>query len=386
MAEKQIFTKLVNDSTKVQLNNTWKGLQPTKTTLNKRSVMKAGMDNFATFSWRGIKSWEIFGAFIIAEKPGDLRFYNGSGFSNEYTNPMFDSHKGHLVGVSFQQQKIQFKIGMYWFNTEEYRKFLNWLDPYTVDYLTFDFDTEYSYLVKLSSISDSPKYIVGKETFYVNDEPKEVIEYYTELTLNWDVQGDPIARATLADQWTYNEGLNGYITSKASDLDRPLVIDFNYEPNLDLDTNAVECLASYTINNSTITTTLFKIIFNSSALVESGNQEEFQNNNNESLSEVTNIDETDINSNISDYIIHLRYDSETGLLFKSDLNETWNLLSLATATTKGINLVSSIISNKFYIPGSLESEDFNIENFKIIINSTEVTSATITSYARTNIA
>lgn len=109
------------------------------------------------------------------------------------------------MGVNFKQQTIQFKVGMYWFNIEDYRKFLNWLDPYEVNYLTFDYDPEYSYLVKLASIADSPRYVVGKET---NEAGQIVYQYYTELTLNWEIQGESIARSTLANNWTNIEDSN----------------------------------------------------------------------------------------------------------------------------------------------------------------------------------
>lgn len=380
-----IYTKLNNDQTRVTLTNSWKGISPTKATLQKRAVMKSSIDDFATFSWRGIKAWDVFGAFIISEKAGDLKFYNGPSFSNDYSNPMYDTHKGHLMGVNFKQQTIQFKVGMYWFNIEDYRKFLNWLDPYEVNYLTFDYDTEYSYLVKLASIADSPRYVIGKET---NEAGQIVYQYYTELTLNWEIQGESIARSTLANNWTNIEDSNDWITTSQSDLSRPFVIDFNYYPNLELSNHQVSCIASYNNGVDSFNKTLFTIIFDHKALVSSGEQSEFYNSNNEPLSEITNIDETDLNSNVSDYVIRIRYDSETGLLFHSNMGDTWELLSLTTATTKGINLVSSLLTSKFLIPGVLENEDFDIADFKLSLVSNEINNEEvyITSYSRTNIA
>ena len=79
----------------------------------KRKQIKGLIDDFATFRWRSIDAWEKFGVFIINEKSGSLKFYNGPSFNNEYSTPMFSSSSGNLMGVNFKIQPIKFKIGMY---------------------------------------------------------------------------------------------------------------------------------------------------------------------------------------------------------------------------------------------------------------------------------
>lgn len=84
--------------------------QVTKT---RRQQIKSLQDEFMTFSWRGYDAFENFGAFIINESKGSLKFYNGPSFSNEYTKPQFQSNGGLLQGVNFNKQNISFSIGVY---------------------------------------------------------------------------------------------------------------------------------------------------------------------------------------------------------------------------------------------------------------------------------
>ena len=155
-------------------------------TKQKRQQIKSLQDEFMTFSWGGYDAFENFGAFIINDKNGSLKFYNGPGFSNEYSKPQFDNSGGDLQGVNFNKQIISFTIGVYWINIKQYRLMLNWLNPLEVDYLIFGFNPDYRYNVKLSKLGDSTKWIVGKE----GREPM----YYTEIPLTFEVQGTPCAK------------------------------------------------------------------------------------------------------------------------------------------------------------------------------------------------
>ena len=85
----------------------------------KRDQLEKQMDNFSTFKWRGESAFEKFGMFIIAEKRGDLKFYNGPSFSNEYSKPQFAASSGELLGVTFNRQQIVFKVGMYYFSIKD---------------------------------------------------------------------------------------------------------------------------------------------------------------------------------------------------------------------------------------------------------------------------
>ena len=82
--------------------------------LSKRKQLKAVMDNFCTFGFDTISPndmFDRFGAFIINDK-NSLKFYNGPGFSNDYTKPQFAKYN-QLTGVTFKTQQIKFKIGLY---------------------------------------------------------------------------------------------------------------------------------------------------------------------------------------------------------------------------------------------------------------------------------
>jgi hypothetical protein len=94
------------------------------TTRQRRQQIKSLQDEFCTFSWGGEDAFENFGAFIINDKKGSLKFYNGPGFSNEYVKPQFDTTGGFLQGVTFNKQQISFNIGVYWISIEDYRKLL----------------------------------------------------------------------------------------------------------------------------------------------------------------------------------------------------------------------------------------------------------------------
>ena len=187
--------------------NLYHNITLTNQTVQKRNQIKHGMDNFTSFSWDGFDAFDNFGAFIINESKGSLKFYNGPGFSNEYTKPQFDNAGGSLEGVSFNKQSISFSVGVYWISIEHYRLFIEWLNPLKISYLIFGHDRRYRYNVKLSKIVDSTRWVVGKE----NIDGQEKDMYYTELALTFEVQGDSCARgvnpyefgATLIPKW-YN--------------------------------------------------------------------------------------------------------------------------------------------------------------------------------------
>ena len=80
---------------------------------NKREQLKSQMDDFATFQWRGHDMFEKFGCFIINDKNGSLKFYNGPSFSNQYAKPQFSSSVSGLLGIDFKQQTIPMKVGLY---------------------------------------------------------------------------------------------------------------------------------------------------------------------------------------------------------------------------------------------------------------------------------
>lgn len=170
----------------------------TNLTLNKRQQLKAQMDDFATFQWRGHDMFDDFGCFIINDKNGSLKFYNGPGFSNQYAKPQFSKSVNGLLGVDWKQQTIPMKVGLYWFTIEEYQEFLNCINPYEINYLTFNYAPDYGYLVKLGKIADSTRHIVGR------NENGDIV-YYTEMDLTWELVGDTCVRSNTPYEYKRRE-------------------------------------------------------------------------------------------------------------------------------------------------------------------------------------
>lgn len=170
---------------------------------NKREQLRSVMDDFTTFSWgyeqetgRNSNSlFNQFGAFIVGGKNA-LKFYNGPGFSNKYVSTQYQSQNTTLQSVEFKQMTISFTMGVYWFTISEYRKLLLLFHPYEINTLSFSFAPEWYYLAKLSNISDSDRYILGK------DENGEY-RYYTEIKLTFEVQGEPVAQRF--DEYSLNK-------------------------------------------------------------------------------------------------------------------------------------------------------------------------------------
>lgn len=438
-----------------QPNNAWKNISYSERTKAERDKIKYRLDNFATFMWRGVDAWENFGAFIIADKQGDLKLYNGPSFSNNYTSPQFDSSAGNLLGVTFKQQAISFKIGVYWISIENYQKFLDWLSPYEINYLSFGFAQKWGYLVKLASISDSPRYVVGNE----NGEP----QYYTELTLKWEVQGPQCVRANSKYEWNcvnsstnskeYQWTLSTY-TKGQSKIDTPIEFDIPLKlDNPDTSDEDVQVRLVYEYGN--FSQELFNIVFDNLTYSDFGiEQVEIQFTKSEDIITAQilttgwkfedNSTSIDLSSNetstsihktnsfdrpiiitkpsaestlplsqnfyvynpnyyvgkseneplLSDNILHLHYDSESGLLYLLLGNTTSKLLSLVTNTVTGDNLVKTMLVNKFKLPGefTMHQEDDDFGTFILTYTKLKNSMLTddekklaITCYARANV-
>ena len=97
------------------------------------------LDQYATFRWDN-EDMTLYHAFIINEKKGSLKFYNGPSFSNNYTQSQFESASSKFTGVTFKTQQISFTIAVYAVTAEQYRKLLYKLHPYTIGNLSFGFD------------------------------------------------------------------------------------------------------------------------------------------------------------------------------------------------------------------------------------------------------
>lgn len=336
-SNKQIWSKWSSSTSAAPLNQS---IKISEVTYQKRKQLTHAIDQFANFTWNDLSAFENFGAFIINDKQS-LKFYNGASYSNEYTSPQF-AGSTNLIGVTFKTQTISFKVGIYWFSIEEYRQFLNWLSPYVINYLAFDFNKKFAYQVKLSNQSDSTRYIVG----YEDGEPR----YYTEMDLTFDVQGTPCARAIEAYVWEPRlqtnsvilspSGSKAQINSLSSELDIPLklTIPINLkglnETNITI-SNTLKVEAIFYDENKQHHQTLFSVIL-------------------KNLPWTQNV------------MLYLEYDSESGIIYQKFGNESYKILNRLN-NINGEQIVDFLTINKFMIPGK-----FTMQSFDFIHSSIEI--------------
>lgn len=387
-------------------------------TKQKRQQIKSLQDEFMTFSWGGYDAFENFGAFIINDKNGSLKFYNGPGFSNEYSKPQFDNSGGDLQGVNFNKQTISFTIGVYWINIKQYRLMLNWLNPLEVDYLIFGFNPDYRYNVKLSKLGDSTKWIVGKE----DGEPM----YYTEIPLTFEVQGTPCAKGVNSYEfinWDYinsdtaeGDKQNNLLTSLSnyssndfieSDLPTPLDISLSFilqdtfkDKSTDGSNNestSVPNDGSTSVPNDGSTNEsesnkgknyIYHIELNAEYdMISSDNDEslllfsaEFQNL---TIMPITtqNTETNSQNMLTTPLFLNIRYNSEVGLLFLTYGNSNEKILSLLNLNDTGEKIINNYTVNKFSLPGQFAYPYFDTSNLRLKLSVWKYDSATSTKSA-----
>ena len=318
------------------------------------------LDNYAKFYWDD-EPMTNYHAFIINEKKGSLKFYNGPSFSNNYTKPQFESASTRFSGVTFNTQQITFTIAVYAVTIEEYRQLIYKLHPYTIANLIFGFDDKWRYIVKLAQREDSTRYIIGK-----NSNNKDL--YYTELKLTFEIQGDAVAHSVTELDYTVSKGTDTQGTSKVitfekngtgifskSDLETPFLLTFN--------------VSQFTNSLSTV-----------HAVIQSEESEH------EHTLDLFNISFTNSNNEKS-YL--LEYNSQTGDLCLLVGNDR-KIITLLTTYSSGKRIISSITTNKMMLPGSFDG--YIWEPIKIIIYydncDVDLDSAKgygINCYARTNL-
>ena len=327
----------------------WHNIHLSENTIARRNMIRNGIDDFASFTWRGVDAFDTFGAFIINNK-NSLKFYNGPTYSNSYTKPQFDSAYGQLTGITFNVQKIDFTIGVYWISEEHYRQLIYWLNPYEVNTLTFRFEPEYYYQVKLASIEDGIRYVVGHE------ENKPM--YYTEMKLSFEVQGPAcayhIAEYRLdqsnsdedsLDQWREYAFQATQENTKNSDLAIP-----------------IECLAN------------LKLVCGSEALPEQDRYivdlfAQYGNNEPINLFSVTFKNQTYSQNSSTANILSIKYESDSGLLLLNVGDSEYMLLNQLSTSNYGKRIIESITVNKFEIPGTFDDPNFDmLHNLKFTLN------------------
>ena len=369
-------------------------------TIKSRELLKKQMDDFATFVWRGVKSFDKYGAFIINNK-NSLKFYNGPSFTNEYSKPKFSSTGSNLTGISFSTQTISFQVGAYWLTEAEYREFINWLNPYEISYLGFDFEDKYDYLVKLSKIGDSTRYVVGRNE---NNEPC----YYTELNLTFEVQGEACARARYGYEFDITQKSDDLNTLQAkikndipeyitSDLNFPFVLDTSLIATINSSPNIQVTLIETNADNTKNETPLFSVNFQNLDQISSWTN----NNNFIQQDEIQQTYFADSNTTIDQpkdvqvgqIALNIRYDSESSLLFLRVGEQTEQIISLVSY--HGKKIIKDFQSFKCKLPGrfsksSLIEDKYSKYTIEIkIIDATFPTNNNdavhITAYARTNL-
>lgn len=332
-------------------NNLWSKVEPL-------------LDNYAKFYWDD-EPMTKYHAFIINEKKGSLKFYNGPSFSNNYTKPQFESASTRFSGVTFNTQQITFTIAVYAVTIEEYRQLIYKLHPYTIANLMFGFDEKWRYIVKLAKREDSTRYIIGK-----NSNNKDL--YYTELKLTFEVQGDAVAHSVTELDYTPSEEKELTHTQDTSKIIKYREITF--QKNGIYSKSDLETPFLLTFNVSDFTNSLSTI----HAVIQSEHEHTL---------DLFNISFTNLNNKES---CLLEYNSQTGDLCLLVGNDR-KVITLLTTYTSGKRIISSITTNKVMLPGSFDG--YTLESIKIIIYyhncNINLDSASngcgINCYARTNL-
>lgn len=323
----------------------------------RRAALANRLDKFCTFSWNGVDAWEQFGCFIINEQ-NSLKFYNGPSFSNSYTSPMFTDEAGALTGLKFSTQSISFTVGVYWITEEEYRKFIHWLNPYAVGALAFSFEPYWTYNVKLSGMKDSTRYPIGKD-----ENGKDT--YYTEMSLTFEIQGQPCAIRSTPYVWqvtsstadrinlSLNPQYDGVEDTGNVDSDLPTGFEIKMPIHLNViksdtlitsikrklmelnktDPDAsLDLILKYKVDAETSYELLNLRLFHLSYMIEDANATEF-------------------NFDIS-------YDSVNGLC-QLTVGDTTKLLTRIESLSNGERLVKSMKCAQFQFPGKFDQPDFD---------------------------
>lgn len=223
----------MNSYSKLEISTTteykWHGLPQTDRTKKERAKVRALLDDFTSFEWRGVNAWDTFGAFIVNER-NSLKFFNGPTWSNEYSKPQFSSQSNQLTGMSFKTPSFGFTMGVYWFSDQDYRYLLDWLNPYEINSLSFGYDKEHYYQVKLASVSQGTRYFLDKETIIGDNGARTENKYYTEISLVFEIQGDNCAYNKDKQVISF-AGESPTATLNIADAKSDL--DFPFEVNLD---------------------------------------------------------------------------------------------------------------------------------------------------------
>ena len=323
----------------------------------RRAALANRLDKFCTFSWNGVDAWEQFGCFIINEK-NSLKFYNGPSFSNSYTSPMFTDEAGALTGLKFSTQSISFTVGVYWITEEDYRKFIYWLNPYAVGALAFSFEPYWTYNVKLSGMKDSTRYPIGKD-----ENGKDT--YYTEMSLTFEIQGQPCAIRSTPYVWqvtsstanrinlSLNPQYDGVEGTGNVDSDLPTGFEIKMPIHLNViksDTLTTSIKRKLMELNKTDPDASLDLILK--CKVDAETSYELLNLRLFHLSYMIE------NANATEFNFDISYDSVNGLC-QLTVGDTTKLLTRIESLSNGERLVKSMNCAQFQFPGKFDQPDFD---------------------------
>ena len=209
----------------------------------------------------------------------------------------------------------------------------------------FDFEPDYYYQVKLASVENSIRYIIGKETKtddegnIIRDRAGNIIfepQYYAEMKLTFEVQGTScVYRSTpyepiFSGQYNANEyvlscsidtshgfGLPG--NAAASDLATP------FQLTCDMNLHELQAISS---------TQGIKLNINSYIIYDGQSQQE--------LFSLVLKDLSFLEDDTQAWHFKLQYDSENGLLTLKHGNSDYFLLNNLTTVSTGKRIVDSI--------------------------------------------
>lgn len=301
----------------------------------RRAEFKGRLDNFCCFHWKDEDAFDKFGAFIITDNVGDLKFHSGPTWTNSYSQPQF-GESGDLLGVSFSTYSISFKIGLYAISEDQWRQFLNWMSPLTIGWLRLDYAPKWQYQCKVASLAEGSRYVL------FSDENGEDL-YYCETTIKFDIVGTPIAYSVAPLEFYRSErgGFNAYFNFKLknddyvpSDLDYPLDLKLVCDLNkifdaANKDDSLLHIIASTTYKG--VSVNLFSLTLDNLSYYRAATS----NGSDKAWSSKLN----------------LYYSSETGLIFYNYGDAPIKLLSFQESVSTGERLTYSRNSIKFRWPG-----------------------------------
>lgn len=323
----------------------------------RRAALANRLDKFCTFSWNGVDAWEQFGCFIINEK-NSLKFYNGPSFSNSYTSPMFTDEAGALTGLKFSTQSISFTVGVYWITEEEYRKFIYWLNPYAVGALAFSFEPYWTYNVKLSGMKDSTRYPIGKD-----ENCKDT--YYTEISLTFEIQGQPCAIRSTPYVWQVTSATANRINLSLNPQYDGVEGTGNVDSDLSTGFEIKMPIHLNVIKSDTLTTSIKRKLMelNESEPDASLDLILKYNVDAETSYELLNLRLFHLsymieNANATEFNFDISYDSVNGLC-QLTVGDTTKLLTRIESLSNGERLVKSMNCAQFQFPGVFDQPDFD---------------------------